>query len=275
MLEEKQASSSQENEIHKWQSPSLSSCCQRRRIRPAMRLDCGTVAQIQSKLLLRLISGPKQWFASCFDGLQDVPNRYWLTQWFKNTQTQTGDCMVSFLRMTNSSQRSAPNKSAFLASKTFFVAVEGIRRTQNNQPGLRKSDLEPWQIRSWVKIPKWHFNTLLNPKSSSWIWHYLKQTMPLSTISHGFAIDRAFLGIWSIHWNLPRPQPVLPAMYSGFGWCSPRTLQGSVRAFFSGGPEVFPKAQSLVSGHFGLKKICCNYFEETKPKSKKTQLVTW
>lgn len=69
-------------------------------------------------------------------------------------------------------------------------------------------------------------------------------------------------------------------MYSGFGWCSPRTLQGSVRAFFSGGPEVFPKAQSLVSGHFGIKKksavTILRKQNENQRKHKSTgNMVSW
>ncbi len=36
--------------------------------------------------------------------------------------------------------------------------------------------------------------------------------------------------------------------------------QGSVRAFFSGGPEVFPKAQSLVATILDEKKIVSQVF---------------
>ena len=179
-------------------------------------------------------------------------------------------------QVTNSSQSSAPNTSRhFSPAKHFFVAVEGIRPTQNNQPGLRKSDLEPMADQILGQNTQMTFQHSPQPQIINLNLTLSQADNATATISHGFAINRAFLGNM-VHPLKPSPATTGAAsMYSGFGWCSPRTLQGSVRAFFSGGPEVFPKAQSLVSGHFGLKKICCNYFEETKPKSKKTQPVTW
>lgn len=153
---------------------------------------------------------------------------------------------MSFLRMTNSSQSSAPKQiTHFSPAKHFFVAVEGIRPTQNNQPGLRKSDLEPMADQILGQNTQMTFQHSPQPQIINLNRTLSQADNATATISHGFAIDRAFLGNM-VHPLEPSPATTGAASYVQWVWLVQSQNTSRIGAcFLLRGARGFPQSPIL------------------------------
>lgn len=155
-------------------------------------------------------------------------------------------------QVTNSSQSSAPNTSRhFSPAKHFFVAVEGIRPTQNNQPGLRKSDLEPMADQILGQNTQMTFQHSPQPQIINLNLTLSQADNATATISHGFAINRAFLG------NILKPSPATTGAASYVQWVWLVQSQNTSRigtCFLLRGARGFPQSPILGVRSFWIKK---------------------